>query len=81
VRHCDVHFYTLYKPLGEDPAKCFNSFRIEANAFDELLSRVDDLKKSDTNVRAGIKPEELLANNYKTSEEWCLLGCYVVWLL
>ncbi|PNF33360.1 hypothetical protein B7P43_G04153 [Cryptotermes secundus] len=62
VRHRDGHFYTLYTPLREDPSEFSHYFRMKVSTFDELLSRIQDhLKKSDSNMRAAIEPEEMLA--------------------
>jgi hypothetical protein len=62
VRLRDGHFCTLHTPLREEPAKFINYFRMNARTFDELLTRVlNHLKKSDTNMRATIRPEEILA--------------------
>jgi hypothetical protein len=61
VRYRNGHFYTLYTPLRDDLAKFFNYFRMRASSFDGLLSRLqDDLKKSDTTMRAVIKLEDML---------------------
>jgi hypothetical protein len=62
VKHRDGHFCTLYTPLREDTTKCFSYYRMKATTFDELVSRVQNhLKKSDTNMRAAVTPEEMLA--------------------
>jgi hypothetical protein len=61
VRHHDGHFYTLYTSLRKDPTKLFNYFTMKANTFDDLLSGVQDyFKKSDTDMMAEIKPEDML---------------------
>ncbi|PNF14965.1 hypothetical protein B7P43_G01566 [Cryptotermes secundus] len=72
VRHRDGYFYTLYTPLREDPSGFFNYFRMKVSTFDELLSHVQDhLKKSDSNMRAAIKPEEMLAMTIRYLASGC----------
>jgi hypothetical protein len=43
---------------------------MKARTFDELLSRIKNyLEKPDTNMRATIEPEEMLAINISTTRE------------
>jgi hypothetical protein len=61
-RYLRGQFYTLYPRLREDSNKFFNYFCMSAAPFDELLFHI---KKSvvltNTNMRCGIAPEEMLA--------------------
>ena len=54
--------YLLFKELEKDPTKFFNYFRMSRPTFYELLTYLEDsLQKQNTNMRACIPPQEMVA--------------------
>uniref|UniRef100_A0A6P7G6W6 Protein ANTAGONIST OF LIKE HETEROCHROMATIN PROTEIN 1-like n=1 Tax=Diabrotica virgifera virgifera TaxID=50390 RepID=A0A6P7G6W6_DIAVI len=55
-------YHTLMPQLRKDDKRCYIYFRMTIDCFDELLHLVEnDIRKSDTNYREAISPEERLA--------------------